>query len=88
MAGGIMPEGYLKKRNLFERIDLITESVPPEVQEWAEFQILCSKIERQKELTDDDIRWQLEMLFRRINTERLTDREKDRYAAIVMKFGL
>jgi uncharacterized protein YydD (DUF2326 family) len=83
-----MPEGYLKKRNLFEKIDLITEPVPPEVKEWAEFQIQCSKIERQKKLTDVDIRSQLEMLFCRINTERLTDREKNQYAAIVMKFGL
>jgi hypothetical protein len=85
----ITPFNQNKFPDVVKKIEFYeTGGIPSEVQKWAEFQILCSKIERQKELNDDDIRCQLEMLFRRIDTKRLKDKEKNRYAEIVMKFGL
>jgi len=83
-----MPEGYLKERNLFEKIDLLTEPVPPEVQEWADFQRQASIIERRKTLDDNDIFYSLINLFHRIDVERLTDKDAMQYAEIADRYGV
>ena len=83
-----MPEGYLKKRNLFEKIDLLTDPVPGFVRKWAEWQNEISKIERRKSLDDGDIFYSLINLFRRIDFERLTDKEVMHYANIVDRYGV
>ncbi len=59
-----------------------TEGIPPEVRDWADFQREASTIERRKTLDDNDIFYSLINLFRRIDVERLTDKDALVYAGI------
>jgi hypothetical protein len=72
----------VKKIEFYER-----EGIPPEVHEWAEFQRQTSIIERRKSLDDNDIFYSLLNLFRRIDVERLTDKDSVAYADIVERYG-
>jgi hypothetical protein len=73
----------LDKLEFFER-----EGIPPEVVEWADFQRGISIIERRKSLDDGDILCSLINLFRRIDVERLTDKDVQAYAAIADRYGV
>ena len=63
------------------------EGIPPEVGEWVEFQRQISTIERRKTLDDNDIFYSLLNLFRRIDVERLTDKDAMVYADIADRYG-
>ena len=83
----VTPFNQNKFKDLTDKIEFYErEGTPEPVREWAEARKQMFVIERQKNLTDRDIRSQLEMLFRRIDPEILTDEETDRYAELMLKY--
>ena len=87
-----MVEGYLKERTLDENLDMwLTDGIPPEVREWVEKQQVLNemeKFEKRRSFTDKDIRASLINQFKKLNTEKLNDEDKTRYAELMMKYGL
>jgi len=85
----LTPFNENKFADVTDRLHLYeTEGIEPEVEKWAETQILISEVERRKELTDTDIRYSLILQFKKLDPARLTDPDKTKYAELVMKYGI
>jgi hypothetical protein len=83
----ITPFNQNKFKDVTDKIEFYErEGIPPEVGEWADFQGEVSIIERRKTLDDDDIFYGLINLFRRIDVERLTDKDAMVYADIANRY--
>ena len=84
----ITPFNKHKFKNITDKIQFYErEGIPPEVGDWADFQRAISIIERRKSLDDEDLFYSLINLFRRIDVERLTNKDAMVYAEIADRYA-
>ena len=88
----VTPFNEDKFKNVTDRLHLYeTGGVEPEVKDWVEKQQALNELdnfERKRALTDTDIRNSLILQFKKLNTEKLSDKDKTKYDELCLKYGL